>query len=199
MIKEFCGGKAGWSDKAIFIEIDLKPASKPEAAAFWHCQIYAKAMPKCLAICSITNPIKPSILGNLPILPFLPICGLRDHLSKSQSIWHDGLLLTFDTHTGENWNQGPLELWVPHCLHSLSRILWKKRTNLKWAEIKTKMCCNPDTWSCSDGWADDEVNLKTTSNIKMLMKEFSLYIPVFSLLQSSWRTVELNSWNVNEM
>ena len=29
LIKEFCGGKAGWNDRVIVIETDLKPASEP--------------------------------------------------------------------------------------------------------------------------------------------------------------------------
>ena len=29
LIKEFCGGKAGWNDRAILSETDLKPAPKP--------------------------------------------------------------------------------------------------------------------------------------------------------------------------
>ena len=33
MIKEFCEGKAGWTDRAIFTETDLKPASESDAAA----------------------------------------------------------------------------------------------------------------------------------------------------------------------
>ena len=48
MIKEFCGGQAGWNDRAVFIETDLKPASDPEAAAFWDSQIYGKSNAKML-------------------------------------------------------------------------------------------------------------------------------------------------------
>ena len=59
---QFCGGKAGWNDRAIFIETDLKPVSKPDAAALWCSQIYGKAMPKCFALCPTRNPIEPSIL-----------------------------------------------------------------------------------------------------------------------------------------
>ena len=34
LMKEFCGGKAGWNDRAIFIVTDVMPASDPEADAF---------------------------------------------------------------------------------------------------------------------------------------------------------------------
>ena len=64
LIKEFCGGKAGWNDRAIFIKTDLKPASESEAAALWWSQIYGKVMSKHFALCPIRNPIEPSILGN---------------------------------------------------------------------------------------------------------------------------------------
>ena len=54
MMKEFCGGKAGWNDRAIFIETDLVPASNAEADAslgfsnLWHKQSQ-NALPSALS------------------------------------------------------------------------------------------------------------------------------------------------------
>ena len=48
MIKEFCGSKTGWNDRAIFTEIDLMPASESESAALWYSQIFGKSKVKML-------------------------------------------------------------------------------------------------------------------------------------------------------
>ena len=40
MIKEFCGGKAGWNDRAIFIETVLQASVRIQSvAALWSSQI----------------------------------------------------------------------------------------------------------------------------------------------------------------
>ena len=46
-MKEFCRGKAGWNDRAIVIETDLKPASKP-VHLHWVFSNSGKVMPTAL-------------------------------------------------------------------------------------------------------------------------------------------------------
>ena len=67
MIKEFCGGKAGWNDRAIFIETVLQASVQNQSVATLRSvKSMAKVMPNGFALCSIRSPIEPSVLGDLP-------------------------------------------------------------------------------------------------------------------------------------
>ena len=57
-IKEFCGGKAGWNDSAIFIKTESRALSPNQKRLLSDIiKSVDKAMPKCFALCSIRTPI----------------------------------------------------------------------------------------------------------------------------------------------
>ena len=122
LIKEFCGGKAGWNDRAIFIETHLNHASKP----VWpHSGIHkfqsSQSSAKCSVLCPIRNP-ESSILGNLqvptplslPVWAFLK--SIHPHLptSSNWSLW---------------WIEGPSIQWeerrigLPHTPYEITHLL----------------------------------------------------------------------------
>ena len=73
MIKEFCRGKAGWNDRAIFIETEswpLRPDQKGTFSDIIKCM--EKAMPKCFALCPIRTH---SLIGDLPRHPLFFLWG----------------------------------------------------------------------------------------------------------------------------
>ena len=57
LIKEFCKGKAGWNDRAVFIETDLIPHQSRSGRFSGILESMAKARPKCFALCTIRTPI----------------------------------------------------------------------------------------------------------------------------------------------
>ena len=58
MIKEFCGGKAGWNDRSIFIKTESRALSPDQKRPLSDIiKSVDKAMPKCFALCSIRTPI----------------------------------------------------------------------------------------------------------------------------------------------
>ena len=73
MIKEFCGGKAGWNDRAIFIETEtgaLRPDQKrPHSDSI---KTNEKSKAKMFRPVPYQNSYQPSILGDLlsPTLSF---------------------------------------------------------------------------------------------------------------------------------
>ena len=66
MIKEFCGGKPGWNDRAIFTETHLKPASEP----VWPQSGIHKSLAK---FCPMLCPLESLILGNQQVTTHLSL------------------------------------------------------------------------------------------------------------------------------
>ena len=88
LIEEFCGGKAGWNDRASFIDANRCHHPNQNRPHSDFLKSMAKARPKCFAIC-------PSILGDLPSAtpPSLPMQGFLESLiqytptSSNWSLW----------------------------------------------------------------------------------------------------------------
>ena len=95
MIKEFCGGKARWNDRAIFIETDLKPCILIRRGRFLTFSNLWKKQCQNASPSALSELLYPSILGILQVAatPFLPMQGFLESLfqytptSFNWSLW----------------------------------------------------------------------------------------------------------------